>query len=237
MSYKNLLPLRVSAVGLWVIALTLSSAALGQQQEEEVIRGTEQAQWAKETRLSAYSVTEQYRVLRSEETKPAATLTVRTVYTRDKGKDYSGIISRDGSSALQKLLLDRILKREEEISRKDNRKHVLITSDNYVMKLSGEETIKGRKCWVLKLTPRTKSPHLLDGQAWVDSQTYALLRIQGRPSARPSFWAGRPLITRDYNDEIHGFPLAIHAEAESNSLIFGTTKVIIDYKDYDVTLP
>jgi hypothetical protein len=230
---KDNLLFRSKAV-VWVVAAVITSAAFGQTSEDEVIRRTEEAQRAKETNLLGYTVTERYKVVRNGETQPAAVLEVRTVYTRDKGKDYSDIKSRTGSGALQKLVLNKILQREEEISRNDTRKHILITSDNYNMKLSGNDTIGGRKCFVLNLKARTKSPYLLDGQAWIDSQTYELVRIQGRPNERPSFWTGRPLIDRNYEDKM-GFPLAITARAESNSLFFGTTVVFIEYSDYDVT--
>lgn len=133
-------------------------------------------------------------------------------------------------------MLNKILQREEEISRNNTRKHLLITSDNYYMKLSREDTVAGRKCFVLDLKARTKSPYLLDGQAWIDSNTYELVRIQGRPNERPSFWTGRPLIDRNYEDR-KGFPLATSARAESHSLFFGTTVVFIEYSDYDVIAP
>ena len=223
-----------SKVVAWIVAAVFTSAAFGQTSEDEVIKRTEQAQWTKESNLLGYTVTERYKVVRNGETQPAAALEVRTVYKKDKGKDYTDIRSRTGSGPLQKLVLNKILKREEEISQNDTRKHLLITSDNYNMKLSGENTLRGRKCFVLNLKARTKSPYLLDGQAWIDSETYELVRIQGRPNERPSFWTGRPLIDRNYEDKM-GFPLATTARAESSSLFFGTTVVFIEYSDYDVT--
>jgi hypothetical protein len=229
---KKKLPFHLKAV-VCIVAAVLTSAALGQSSEDELIKRTEQAQWAKETNLLGYSVTERYKVVRNGETQPAAVLEVRTVYKKDKGKDYSNVTSRTGSGALQKLVLNKILKREEELSQNDTRKHLLITSDNYDMKLSGEDNIGGRKCFVLNLKAKTKSPYLLDGQAWIDSQTYELVRVQGRPNEKPSFWTGRPLIDRNYEDK-KGFPLATSARAESNSLFFGTTVVFIEYSDYDV---
>jgi hypothetical protein len=219
---------------LWMVSVVLASFAFGQDEEAELIKRIGEAQWAKETKLINYSVSEEYSVLRNGGSQPAATLKVRTSYTHDKGKDYSKVVSRSGSPALQRLLLNRILKGEEEISQMDSRKHILITSDNYTMRRSGEDaTIQGRKCRVLELVPRAKSPYLLQGRVWVDSQTYEVIRIEGRPSARPSIWTGRPLITRDYVD-IAGFPLAVSARVEANSLFFGTTVVVIEYKDYEV---
>jgi hypothetical protein len=231
---KNHLPFQLKGVP-WIVLAALTSVAFGQLSENDVIKRIEQAQWAKETNLLGYSVTETYTVVRNGETTPAASLVVRTVYKKDKGKNYTDVKSRTGSGAVQRLVLNKILKREEEISQDDTRKHILITTDNYNMKLSGEETVGGRKCLVLDLKAKTKSPYLLDGQAWIDSETYELVRIQGRPNEKPSFWTGRPLIDRNYKDT-KGFPLATKARAESHSLLFGTTVVVIEYSEYDVTV-
>jgi hypothetical protein len=37
-------------------------------------------------------------------------------------------------------------------------------------------------------------------------------------------------------EQIDGFPMATHARAESNSMLFGRTVVTIDYSDYHLQL-
>src|SRR6267143_1938441 len=86
-----------SKVVAWIVAAVFTSAAFGQTSEDEVIKRTEQAQWTKESNLLGYTVTERYKVVRNGETQPAAALEVRTVYKKDKGKDYTDIKSRTGS--------------------------------------------------------------------------------------------------------------------------------------------
>ena len=48
------------------------------------------------------------------------------------------------------------------------------------------------------LLPRQRVLHLLKGRAWVDAKTFSLVKLEGKQSASPSFWTGRPLIVRDY---------------------------------------
>jgi hypothetical protein len=71
----------------------------------------------------------------------------------------------------------------------------------------------------------------LDGRVWVDAQNFHLVRVEGRPSAKPSFWAGHPWISRDYQD-VQGVSLATYSKSESKNLFWGTTAVIIQYDDY-----
>jgi hypothetical protein len=161
-------------------------------------------------------------------------MTVEAIYRPVSGKSYS-VISRNGSSVLQTRVLDRLLTEEAEMSRGATRKQSLVTSANYKMRLIAEEPINGRNCNVLELVPWLKSPHLLKGRAWVGATDYSLVRIEGRPTASPSFLAGRPTITRDY-EQIKGFPLAIRSHALADSFLLGKTELTIDYSNYKTTV-
>jgi hypothetical protein len=55
----------------------------------------------------------------------------------------------------------------------------------------------GKLCYVVDIRPRAHNFSLIEGTAWVDSQGFSLLRIEGRPGASPSFWTGRPFIERE----------------------------------------
>jgi hypothetical protein len=200
--------------------------------EESVIQGVDQAALDRETNLAGYSVTEHY-TLRNGRFQTTAEMTVATVYSKGAGKSYQ-VLSRSGSSALQTGVLDKLLLEEAEMSRGNTRQHVLATSANYKMRIIGEESLAGRQCELLELIPRTKSTHLLKGRAWVDAEDHSLVRIEGKPSASPSFWAGRPMIVREY-ERIDGFSLARKSHALSDSFLLGKTELTIDYTDYKVT--
>jgi hypothetical protein len=225
------LSLRLLVFGVCILS---NSAGAWQPDTKSVIQSVDDAEIARENTLNGYTVTERYSVVRNDAAQPAATRVVKTVYTKGQGKVYTEI-SRTGSSTLQKYLLDTVLQKEQELSKGDDRKSILVTSANYAMEQENlGESISGRNCLVFKLSPKKKSPYLVEGRVWVDSQNYHLVRVEGLLSAKPSFWAGHPKVTRDYQD-IQGFALATNSKSESNNLFWGTTVVNIQYEDYHVT--
>jgi hypothetical protein len=225
---------RVLAFSLIVVFLVRDEALPnpnGPNGGADVIRGLDQTQLYREENLLGYSVTEHY-TIKNSRFQTAAEMTVSTVYNKGAGKTYQ-VVSRSGSSMLQTRVLDKLLQSESEMSRGDARQRALITSANYEMRPSGEETIAGRRCQILELNPKKKSPYVMQGRAWVDAANYSLVRIQGRPSSSASFWAGRPMITRDYAD-ISGFSLATRSQAISDSVLLGSTDLTIEYTSYQV---
>src|SRR5579863_9947937 len=191
-------------LALIVVCSVGNCASPGPLLEENIIRGVDQSQVDREIHLTGYSVVEHY-ILRNSRFQTGVEMTVAAVYTKDIGKSYK-TLSRSGSSTLLNGVLDKLLREEAEMSRGETRQHALVTSANYKMRLIGEESLSGRQCEVLELTPRTKSTHLLKGRAWVDKEDQSLVRIEGKPSASPSFWTGHPLIVREY-EKIDGFSL------------------------------
>lgn len=215
---------------LWVF---LSFTALAQTLPDNVIQRVDNAELARETDLPGYTVTEHYTVLRNGSSEPAASATVETVYKRGQGKTYT-VQSRTGSAFLQKYLIDRVLAEQEGISKGDARRNALITSENYTMQFVREESLDGRDCFVLKLSAKRRTPYLLNGQIWVDSHNYHLVRVKGHPSAAPSIWTGLPEIQRDYQ-ELQGYPLASSSRSESKRPVIGTTVLQIDYENYRIS--
>jgi hypothetical protein len=223
--------MRVASLALSFCFL-LCGSMLGQQVPADLIQRVDDAELAREASLGGYSVTEHYSIFRNGGSQPAAGTVVNTVYKKGQGKQYT-VTSRSGSSLLQKYLIDRILKEEAEVSKSDNRGAILVTSTNYDMEFERPDSVLGRNCLVLKLTPKRKSQYLVEGNAWVDAQNYHLVRVEGKLSAKPSFFAGIPTIRRDYQ-ELQGFAVATSSHSESSSMLLGSTVVDIDYENYQV---
>ena len=144
--------------------------------------------------------------IRSSRFNKSAAMTVRTIYRQGEGKSYH-VVARSGSAMLQTRVFDQLLQEEAEMSRGETRRRELVNSENYVLRLVGEETRVGRKCFLLELTPRAKSTHLLRGKAWIDQEDGSLVRIEGKPTASPSFLTGRPTVIREY-EKVGDFWLA-----------------------------
>ena len=206
--------------------------AFSQTIPSDLIKRIDAAEISREANLNGYTVTEHYSVFRHGDARPDAETMVQTVYKKGQGKEYT-VTSRNGSSLLQKYLIDRVLREEADVSKAGHRDAILVTSANYDMAFERAESLLERSCLVLKLTPKRKSPYLIDGLAWVDAANYHLVRVDGKLSAKPSFFAGTPIIRRDYQ-ELQGFAVATRSRSESSSMLLGSTVLSIEYQNYRV---
>lgn len=131
-------------------------------------------------------------------------------------------------------ILDRVLAAEEDSSRPPESDRHEFTPENYQARLLGVELKDGKECYALELLPRKKSKYLLSGKAWVDTSTYAIVRVEGRAAARVSFFLGRPFFTEEFAP-VGGFWLPVHASAVSSSMLLGESELQIDYQDYQLS--
>lgn len=224
------------SVILWTVVLLPSlaqSTNSGSSREREVIAGIDEAQSRREANLKGYSVTEHYTVHNSRFNKNAE-IVVEAVFSKAAGKEYR-VVSRSGSSVLQSRILDKLLIEEAEMSRGPAWRQSRVISANYDMKLVREEVKDGQLCALMELVPRVKSPHALEGFVWVDAKDYVLVRIEGKPTVSPSFIAGRPSITREYQ-KLNGFAFAKRSQALSNNALLGKTELTIDYSGYKLAI-
>ncbi len=187
--------------------------------------------------IASYTVTEHYSVYRGkDETHPAAEMTVRTVYRKDTGKNYT-ILSQSGSGFIVKHVLGAILDREKEVNRPGIREHTWLNSANYVMKLrpGGIQRMDGRDCVALDVSPRHKDPNLIEGTIWVDVKNGNIVRLEGTTMESPSIFTGVSRLMRQYVD-VNGFGMATQARAVTDSFLLGRTIITIDYRDYQIQL-
>ena len=215
---------------------TLSSPAQ-QPDLASVIAKVDAAVKARVDRIASYTVTEHYAVYRGkDESNPAAEMTVRTDYRKETGKTYT-ILSQSGSGMILKPVLGAILDREKEINQPGIREHSWLISANYKMSLKpgSVQPIDGRPCLALTISPRQKSPNLIEGAIWVDARDGSIVRLEGSTSASPSVFTGPTQLNRQYVN-VNGFGMATHAKATSDSFLLGRTIITIDYLDYQIKL-
>jgi hypothetical protein len=202
-----------------------------------VIHRVDAAAQARFDNVSSYTVTEHYAIFRNNDvTHPAAEMTVKTLYRKGIGKDYT-ILSQTGSELLQKFVLAPLLDTEKNINLPGNIEKSWIVSANYDMTLKpgGIQRLYGRDCLVIAMNPKQKAPNMIEGSLWVDANDGSIVQIDGIASRSPSFFSGSPKVMRQYAN-MSGFPMAIHARAQSQSMLFGPTILTIDYSDYQVQL-
>jgi hypothetical protein len=184
-----------------------------------------------------FTATERYSVYRgNDDTHPAAEMTVRDTYTKGVGKSYT-VLSRSGSEVILKFGLQPLIDNEKTINLPGNVEQSWFDTSNYNMKLKpgGIQKMNGRDCYVLEVAARRKAPNTIDGTLWVDARNGMIVRLEGIATQKPSVFAGPTHMMRDYID-IDGFPMAVHARAESTGMLIGRTVVTIDYSDYHLQL-
>jgi len=204
-------------------------------QEDEVIQRIDAAVKQRTDRVASYTVQELYSIYRNGEASPSAQVTVRTMYRRAVGKEYTPV-SATGSSFLRSVVLDRILANEKEMAKAANRESVALTSANYKMNLEpGHAAINGRDCVIVDLKARRKAHFLINGRGWFDSSDFTLVHLEGSPAQSVSIFARDMAGNRDYT-RIDGFSMAQHAEIHTHNFLFGDTLMKIDYTGYQIQL-
>ena len=187
--------------------------------------------------VQGFTDIEHYKVFRGgDETHPVAEMTAKDTYRKGAGKTYT-VLSRSGSDIVQRFGLKPLIENEERINNPATVAQSWFTSANYTMKLKpgGIQKLNGRDCYVLSIAPRQKAPQMIDGTLWVDAHDGSIAQVDGVASKSPSPFAGTTHMMRQYT-QIEGFPMATRARAESTSVLFGRTVVLIDYPEYHLQI-
>ncbi len=230
---------RGTARAFWAVALWLLASRMTAQQPDPaaIIRTIDAAVQARYESVLAFTDIEHYAVFRgSDQAHPVAEMTVKDSYRKGEGKTYT-VLSESGSAVVQKFGLKPLLQNEELINQPDKVAQSWFTSANYHMELDpgGPQLLNGRACFALTIYPYRKAPNMIDGTLWADARDGSIAQIDGIASKSPSIFARTTHMMRQY-EQMDGFPMARRARAESNSLLFGHTVVIIDYSDYHLQL-
>ena len=159
--------------------------------------------------------------------KEDATLEVMTTFRRPNTLE-SQVLRADGSKIIRERVFDKILEAENETSAKVTKQQIDIVPANYSFSFVGLENCEGRECYRLSITPKRKEKYLIDGQIWIDAEDWGIVRIQGSPAKRPSFWARQTHIDRRYK-RIEGMWLSDRIESISDLLIAGRCSLRIQY--------
>jgi len=215
----------------------VSSDPSPQPDAASILRGIDAAVQARYQTVLSFTDVEHYSVFRGkDQSHPVAEMTVKDIYTKDAGKTYT-VLSESGSEVVIRFGLKPLLEKERVINEAVNVPGSWFTSANYQMSVKPGPPVRlnGRDCLAIAVTARRKAPNTINGTIWVDANGYALVQIQGESTKSPSAFAGVTELMREYT-QIDGFSMATHARAESTSMIFGRSIVIVDYTDYHLQL-
>ena len=108
-----------------------------------------------------------------------------------------------------------------------------ITRANYKLIPLGEQQVGPFHCFVVQAIAKRKEPYLFEGKIWINDQDFAIVRIEGHPAKRPSFWVAKEYSVREYR-KFDGFWLPEKDERLVVVRIYGTKILTTDHWDYVV---
>jgi hypothetical protein len=141
--------------------------------------------------------------------------------------------SQSGSSLIRHLALKPLIASEIETAAGKEHRDSSIGPNNYMLHLLGEQQVRGHRCFVAEATPRRPDKYLFEGKVWIDVVDYAIVRIEGHPAKKLSFWIERADFVREYQ-KIGKFWLPQRDETVVQVRLYGRHVLIIDHQRYVV---
>lgn len=211
------------------LALIVSGAVCWAElpQVDEIVSRMERAQAESRARLQPYSVSREYRLSGEEAGETKAYVVAAVNFLPPSHKDYA-IQLTEGSGRGEKVVR-KVLDHESKMAGQSAVAEV--NSANYEFSYAGQETIDGRRCIVLNLSPRREAKELIKGRAWVDPSSYLIRKIEGSPAKSPSWWIKQVTVTLHYRD-VDGIWMQYETRAEAQVRFAG--KHVLTARDIDV---
>ncbi len=169
----------------------------------------QQARGADRNHSMAYTVTREYQLAAEGATQDKSSVVAQVSFIPPSAKEYT-IVKAEGSDR-DTGIVRKVLEHETSMATHPDQHE--LTSANYDFALLGHETIDGRECYVLGITPRREAVELVRGKAWVDAKTFDIRRIAGQTSKSPSFWIKKLNVTLNYG-EVNGVWVQTSTEAD-----------------------
>lgn len=185
----------------------------------------------RDLRLQHYSAVRTYNVA-SDKGKVYAEEVVRVEYQAPDHKSFV-VDSEKGSSLVRDLVLKRLIESESETSRGRAHHDSSIKPANYEFELLGEQNVGPYLCLVVHATPRRQDKYLFEGNVWIDTADFAIVRIAGHPAKSLSFWITRAEFVRQYQ-KIGEFWLPLKDETVVHVRLNGKKVLTIDHRNYAI---
>ena len=143
------------------------------------------------------------------------------------------VTSESGSGLVRNMALNPLIKSEIETAAGKEHHDSAISADNYSLNLLGEQQVGPYRCFVAEVRPKRKDKYLFEGKLWVEVKDYSVVRIEGHPAKKLSFWIQRADFVRQYQ-KIDGFWLPQKDQTLVQVRLYGKKVLTIDHGDYVV---
>ena len=193
-------------------AQTSTSVDLG-----TIVQRIAQTQVDAHNNVRPYEVTREYQFFEGEDDgQPESHVVADVTYFPPDTKQYS--IRNTSGSGRGQHVVKKVLEHETQMV--GQWRQSALTDENYKFSMLGEETLNGRRCFILGLEPRREAKELLKGKAWVDAEDFRVRQVQGEPSKSPSFWIKKLNVTLTFS-EVQGMWLQTAVRASAEVRMFG----------------
>jgi hypothetical protein len=160
-----------------------------------------------------------------------AEMLVRWTHHTDGTKQYE-VISEHGDDAVRDHVFHKLLESEVEASQLAFQERSRLNTANYSFLFAGEEGLNGRPAYVLEIQPKTDSKYLTKGRVWIDAADYAVVRVEGAPSKKPSFWTNTVTFVQTY-EKAGAYWMAASNRSVTDAKLFGKADLSITYTGYE----
>jgi len=143
------------------------------------------------------------------------------------------ITSEGGSGMIRKMALNPLINSEIEAAAGKEHRDSSISEDNYSLNLLGEQRVGPYRCFVAEAMPKRKDKYLFEGKLWIDVNDYSVVRIEGHPAKKLSFWIQRADFVRQYQ-KVDGFWLPQKDQTLVQVRMYGKKVLTIEHHDYVV---
>jgi hypothetical protein len=214
-----------------IFAMTMAAQSSDQQLPSagDVVSRMVERDNQREAALHGYTGVRRYVLENSRHRKRAEMLV--TIKCLDNGSKNFQTVSESGWSTARKHVFPKLLEGESEASQPDVRERSRITPQNYSFEMIGTDYIDRRPAYVIDITPKTQNKYLVQGRIWVDTEDFAIARIEGKPAKNPSFWIKSVHFVHNYQKK-GSFWLPASDRSVTDARIIGSTELTIEYFDY-----
>jgi hypothetical protein len=143
------------------------------------------------------------------------------------------VTSETGSGLIRHKALNPLISSEIEAAAGKEHHDSAISSANYSLDLLGEQQVGRYHCFVALAVPKRKDKYLFEGKLWIDVDDYAVVRIEGHPARKLSFWIQRADFVRQYQ-KIEGFWLPERDQTFVQVRLYGKKVLSIEHQNYVV---
>jgi hypothetical protein len=143
------------------------------------------------------------------------------------------VTSEKGSLLVRRLALNPLIASEIETAAGKQHHDSAISPANYTLEPLGEQQVGPYQCFVALAIPKRKDKYLFEGKVWIDIEDYAVVRIEGHPAKKLSFWIDRADFVRQYQ-KIGSFWLPQRDMTLVQVRLYGKKALTIDHHHYSV---